>query len=455
MMDRWGSEGASDRELHPFEPVVGDRPDVSMAASDGLAPDLKLFFVRRHEGTIKVRRILPLASPDGYLLASMRGWNRFSIAGVVATMFLVGVIPVASAADPGISLSASRTLLTFGQSTVLSGKISPATAGETVTIRDQDGNVRGQDATNASGEYEVSLQPRKNMRLRAHWGAITSDAVRLRVRPIVRVSLKGVRLFMPARVTGSVRPAQSGRVLLRLYRNGNLERSKRVPMSAGGFQTTFGIRKPGNHRVVASFDGDDHAPGRGRSTTSAPAMPSLSQGSRSIYVRALEGRLRDLGYRLVGVDRRYTHTTADAVRAFNKVQRRARLGSVSESTWRALAAPIRPRARSSMSRYHIEVDQTKQVLYRVKRGRVITVLHVSTGANGLTYDGTYTFFRRVNGYSPNRLYYPVYFHGLRAIHGWPSVPTYPASHGCVRVPMWAAKWLSRRVELGHKIVIYH
>jgi N-acetylmuramoyl-L-alanine amidase len=398
--------------------------------------------------------ILPLAPPDGYRLASMRGWKRFSIAGAVTVTFLVAVAPVAWAA-PGVSLSASRTLLTFGQSTVLSGKISPAAAGETVTIVDQDGKVRGEDETNAAGEYEVTLQPRKNMGLRAHWAATSSDLVRIRVRPLVRVNLRGVRLFMPARVSGSVRPAQNGRVLLRLLRNGKLVRRKRVSMSAGLFKGAFRIRKPGTHRVVAIFDGDAHAPGRARSSASAPAMPSLSQGSRSIYVRAIEGRLRDLGYRLVGVDRRYDHTTADAIRAFNKVQRRERVGSVSESTWRALASPIRARARSSLNRYHIEVDQTKQVLYRVRRGRVITVLHVSTGANGATRDGTFTFFRRVNGYSPNRLYYPVYFDGLRAIHGWPSVPNYPASHGCVRVPMWAAKWLSKTVELGHKIVIYH
>jgi hypothetical protein len=108
-----------------------------------------------------------------------------------------------------------------------------------------------------------------------------------------------------------------------------------------------------------------------------------------------------------------------------------------------------------MRKYHIEVDQTKQVLYRVKRGRVVSILHVSTGAGGGTHDGLFTFHRRVDGYSPNRLYYPVYFDGLRAIHGWPEVPTYPASHGCVRVPMWVAKWIAARVDIGHKILIYH
>jgi lipoprotein-anchoring transpeptidase ErfK/SrfK len=60
----------------------------------------------------------------------------------------------------------------------------------------------------------------------------------------------------------------------------------------------------------------------------------------------------------------------------------------------------------------------------------------------------------VNGTSGGGLYYPTYFDGLRAIHGWSSVPTYNASHGCVRVPMWAAKWAFDTVELGDEIRVY-
>jgi N-acetylmuramoyl-L-alanine amidase len=63
--------------------------------------------------------------------------------------------------------------------------------------------------------------------------------------------------------------------------------------------------------------------------------------------------------------------------------------------------------------------------------------------------------RKLEGYSPGRLYYPSYFDGLRAIHGWPDVPPSPRSHGCARVPMWAAKWIYRQVSLGTQVRIYH
>ena len=64
-------------------------------------------------------------------------------------------------------------------------------------------------------------------------------------------------------------------------------------------------------------------------------------------------------------------------------------------------------------------------------------------------------YQKVAGYSPHRLYYPSYYEGQRAIHGWPEVPTYPASHGCVRVPYWTAKWIFRIADLGVEVRIYH
>ena len=130
-------------------------------------------------------------------------------------------------------------------------------------------------------------------------------------------------------------------------------------------------------------------------------------------------------------DGRYDSRTADAVVAFHKVQRMDRSFTVNEATWRRLADPIKPHARNDWSGFHFEVDQTKQVLYTVEDGDVTNVLHVSTGAGGTTRDGV-PRRGKTAGFSPNHLYYPSYFDGYRALHGWTEVPTYAASHGCVR-----------------------
>jgi len=52
------------------------------------------------------------------------------------------------------------------------------------------------------------------------------------------------------------------------------------------------------------------------------------------------------------------------------------------------------------------------------------------------------------------IYYPSYFSGGFAIHGSASVPAYPASHGCVRVPMFAAKQLSEMIPIGTVVIVH-
>lgn len=48
----------------------------------------------------------------------------------------------------------------------------------------------------------------------------------------------------------------------------------------------------------------------------------------------------------------------------------------------------------------------------------------------------------------------MYFTGGHAIHGNPSVPPYPARHGCVRVPMWAEPLLHAWNPYGETVYVY-
>jgi hypothetical protein len=51
------------------------------------------------------------------------------------------------------------------------------------------------------------------------------------------------------------------------------------------------------------------------------------------------------------------------------------------------------------------------------------------------------------------LYNPVFFNGGIAVHGAPSVPAYPASHGCVRIPMSASRWFYDTVPRGFAVYV--
>src|SRR5256885_1121470 len=108
----------------------------------------------------------------------------------------------------------------------------------------------------------------------------------------------------------------------------------------------------------------------------------------------------------------------------------------------------------------IEVELSRQVALLVVDGQVEWVLDASTGrVAGTTPTGRYRIFRQVDGYDPGPLgvlYRPKYFNGGVAVHGFPDVPPYPASHGCVRVTDAAMDWLwaTGRTPVGRPVWVY-
>lgn len=377
---------------------------------------------------------------------------------VVLALSVLGLPTSAQAQGaPTVTLEASATAINYGQSSRLSGQVTPETADQEVSIVDENARTIATATTDDRGRYSVEISPKENVTVRSQWNGMVSDDVTIKVRPLIDVTLGPVRLFDLTTVRGRIQPGDVDKpVRLTLRRAGNFYESKRVNPKAGGwFKTSFRIRKPGGFRVEASYNGSDHLPANDRSVRGETPLPNLSSGASSIFVKLLEQRLRQLNYRVPEPNFAFDRRTADGLIAFNKVQGRSRVGYVTDSTWRALANPKLPKARFNSPKSHIEVDQTKQVMYRVRNGKIITIMHVSTGAGNATRDGTFRFWYRLPGYSPKRLYYPSFFDGERAIHGWPSVPTYNASHGCVRIPMWTAVWMFNKIEIGDTIRIYH
>lgn len=118
---------------------------------------------------------------------------------------------------------------------------------------------------------------------------------------------------------------------------------------------------------------------------------------------------------------------------------------------------------------HVEVDIDRQLLLLIdSEGAITRMLPVSTGSNrrynengmsGLAYTprGRFRVYSKIAGWrkSPlGLLYYPNYFSDGLAIHGNPSVPRTPQSHGCIRIPMSAAAEISRRLPVGTIVLIY-
>jgi len=182
-----------------------------------------------------------------------------------------------------------------------------------------------------------------------------------------------------------------------------------------------------------------------------------------------EQRLWDVGYWAGRVDGKFDSDSRHALIAFQKVERRPRTGKLTIDELNALRAATRPLPRHS--RYgHVEIDLARQVLFVIdETGAVARILPVSTGNEGLYMDhgqihrahtptGTFQVQRKIKGWrlsSLGLMSYPNYIVNGIAIHGSFSVPTHPASHGCIRVPLFAAKELSSLLPVGIEVVIYH
>ncbi len=365
--------------------------------------------------------------------------------------------PAAAQTPTSVTLSASASSVAYGDPVTLSGATDPATVGASVEIRDEAGGALTTASTGAAGAFSVELVLERTTELRAVWETATSEPVLVGVGVVVSVRLSGVRLFGTASAGGTVAPALSGmRVAISLIHGGRVVATRHPEITSGGrFRAGFPIEDVGGYRVRASYADAEHLRGTASDGPLAPPLPSLGEGSRTPFVRLLERRLVDLHYRLVGVDVRYDFRTADAVLAFRKVQGLRRVFTVDATVWRAMADPLVLRPRSDSGGFHIEVDLTRQVLSTVDDGEVTNIIHVSTGKPSTpTRDGTFRVSRKIAGFSPNHLYYPSYFDGSRAIHGWPDVPTYAASHGCVRVPYWDARWIYGLARIGTRVFVH-
>jgi L,D-transpeptidase-like protein len=383
-----------------------------------------------------------------------------SLRVLLVAVALLLLLPARALAQTGatVTLDASASKVDFGQKVTLSGTSTGVAEGSTVQFLDQASAEVGTATTDASGAFSVRIEPQRTNTYVALVADATSEPVTVSVRAMLKVRMGPVRLFDRVLVRGVVKPARDGeKVDVALVRSGNRVSTRQVAMAADGtFRARLPVDRPGTYRAQATFVATDLLKGSARSSADSTPLPHLSSGSSGTYVRLLEKRLVELHYRLAGrTDGRYDFRTGDAVVAFHKVQGMARRFTVNEATWRRLADPRVPHAVKDWRGFHFEVDQTKQVLYTVEDGDVTNVLHVSTGAGGATHDGTFRVFSKLAGFSPHHLYYPSFFDGERALHGWTEVPTYAASHGCVRIPYWNAKWVYYLADYGVRVVIYH
>ncbi len=209
---------------------------------------------------------------------------------------------------------------------------------------------------------------------------------------------------------------------------------------------------------------------RSRSTGSSSG---IGQGASGAQVLAIQQRLKELRYDISNPDGKFGSETWHAVLAFQKANNLSRTARVNTKMLELLEAgtelaPVVPDGGAD----RLEVDLKRQVLSLYRAGSLERIVSISSG-NGKPYCGvdpdtkkqdcdvaktpigSFRVQSRITGFRESKLgllYNPLYFTGGYAIHGSNSVPGYPASHGCVRIPNKTSEWFV--TDIPEKIAVY-
>jgi lipoprotein-anchoring transpeptidase ErfK/SrfK len=191
----------------------------------------------------------------------------------------------------------------------------------------------------------------------------------------------------------------------------------------------------------------------------APTPVVAAAAPAPVTLLAVEQKLAALHYEPGDVDGKADDQLVSAITAFQKVNGLERTGGLSDQVTNAIMATQTspPALVPNGEPNRVEVSLAKQVLFLYEGGNLTKILAVSTGTSATpTPTGSFRFYRSDPGWHTSalgRLYNAQYFVGGYAVHGSLSIPTEPASHGCIRISMYSAETFPSHVTKGMQIVV--
>jgi len=265
------------------------------------------------------------------------------------------------------------------------------------------------------------------------------------------------RIMSTVPVTGSVRPFVPGqRVEVTFYLNGSRMETQKVRVHGGAFRARIRIEEAGKYAASARLPATRTL--RGDTTVRKSwrvSFPSLHQGQCGDVVVGFKKAMRKMGY-IANSGRCFGGKTGRGVLAYRKVNGMARSARAGKGlVKRAFAGKGEYEVRHPDAGEHVEAPLSKQVLVFAKGDKPFAVYPVSSGKSSTpTVTGHFTFIRQEPGYNAHGMYYSFYFYGGYAVHGYESVPDYPASHGCIRTFIADQPEIYERINFGESIFVF-
>jgi hypothetical protein len=224
----------------------------------------------------------------------------------------------------------------------------------------------------------------------------------------------------------------------------------------GSFRSSVIVREDGQYAVSATHEATAALGGDSTLRKSwKVSFPSLHQGQCGDVVVGFKKAMRELGY-IANSGSCFGGKTARGVLAYRKVNDKSR----STRAGAGLVKSIFGGKGGYEVRYpnageHVEAPLSKQVLVFAKGDKPFAIYPISSGKSSTpTVTGHFNFIRAEPGYNSHGMYYSFYFYGGYAVHGYESVPDYPASHGCLRTFIADQPEIFERIDYGEDIFIW-
>ncbi len=269
-------------------------------------------------------------------------------------------------------------------------------------------------------------------------------------------------IFSKVPVVGTVSPSVPGqKVQDDVCLDGRPLVSKKVKLSKGGgergkFKSSVIVREDGRYTVsatqvaTAELGGDSTIRKLWR-----VSFPALHQGQCGKAVVGFKKAMRRMGY-IANSGSCFGGKTARGVLAYRKVNGKSRSIRAGAGLVKAVyAGRGEYKVRYPNAGKHVEAPLDKQVLVFADGDQATAIYPISSGKSSTpTVTGHFEFIRTEPGYNSHGMYYSFYFYGGYAIHGYESVPDYPASHGCLRTFIADQPEIYNRINFGEDIFIW-
>ena len=286
-------------------------------------------------------------------------------------------------------------------------------------------------------------------------------------KPVVKIEvgkLKNGRadIYSTVPVSGTMKPFVAGqRVEVEVFLDGKPLFSRHLAVSkgkggAGVFATKVLVRQNGKYAVSAKHAATAVLGGDSTIRKSWKVrFTALRRGQCGDVVVGFKKAMRKMGY-IVNSGRCFGGKTGRGVLAYRKVNGMARSMRAGKGLVEdVFAGKGGYEVSHPGAGKHVEAPLSKQVLVFAKGDKPYAIYPISSGKSSTpTVTGHYEFIRTEPGYNSHGMYYSWYFYGGYAIHGYESVPDYPASHGCLRTFIADQPEVYERISYGEDIFIW-